>query len=340
MALEATTNTWWAYDCLAAHAGRVLVVNPIKTRLIAEARVNTDELSAEVLARLFYGSFICEVWVPDEPTRGYRQLISHRISLAQEGTRLKNRIHGILHRQQVRCPHRRLFSRRGREWLGRIDLPEMGKLLVKQNLDLLKSTEDALTEIGQRLARLAQGDERVAVLMQIPGISIFGALAIMAEIGEISRFGSPKKPSGYAGPVPSLHRSGQDNSSGPITKAGRSRLRWILVEAAHVAVRYDRQLGRFFYRLRARKATNVAVVATARKMLVIIWHLLSRDGAYRCRRVQMVARTFQERGWAVGEKDRRESSKDFILERLRHIHVNDLTRFKRDKDTYYLNESA
>lgn len=339
VALEATTNTWWAYDCLSAHAGRVVVVNPIKTRLIAEARINTDELSAEVLARLLQSNFICEVWVPDERTRRYRQLISHRIRLAQEGTRLKNRIHAILHRQQIRPAHGNLFSRAGRDWLESIDLPEMEKLLVRQNLRLLKCTEEALAEIDQLLARLAQEDKRVPILMQIPGINIFGALAILSELGEVTRFASAKKLSSYAGLVPSLHRSGQKNTSGSITKAGRSRLRWVMVEAAHVAVRYDPQLGRFFRRLRAKKGTNVAVVATARKMLVIIWHLLSGDGVYRGRRVEMVARKFLEWGWKVGEQDRCGSKSEFILERLHQIEINGLTHIKVGRRAYSLSEA-
>lgn len=215
VALEATANTvrlrvrlrltrsahgeaWWAYDCLAAHAGRVVVVNPLKTRLIAEARINTDErspersrrrLSAEALARLLESNFIvrlrltnvCEVWVPDERTRRYRQLISHHIRLAQEATRLKNRIHAILHRHQIRSPYRDLFTCAGRAWLQRIDLPEVEKLLTRQNLQLLKTTEEALAEMDQLLARLAQDDERVPILMQIPGINVFTALAILAE---------------------------------------------------------------------------------------------------------------------------------------------------------------
>lgn len=177
------------------------------------------------------------------------------------------------------------------------------------------------------------------ILIQISGINIFGALAILGEIGEITPFANAKKLSGYAGLVPSLHRSEQKNSSGPTTKAGRSRLRWVMVEAAHVAVRHDAQLGRFSYRLRARKGTDVAIVATPRKMLVVIWHLLREDGVYPGRRVEMLARKFQEWGWTVGEKDRCGSDNDFILERLRHIHVNDLTHFKRGKEARYLTHS-
>lgn len=336
VALEASTNTWWAYDCLAARAGRVVVVNPIKTRLIAQARISTDELSAEALARLLQSNFVCEVWVPEERTRGYRQLISHRIRLAQEGTRLKNRIHATLHRQQIRSPYGNLFGRAGRAWLRKLELPELERLLLRQNLDLLKSSEEALAEVDQLLARLAQEDQRVPILMQIPGINIFSSLAILAEIGEIGRFPSAKKLSSYAGLVPSLHRSGQKHNSGGITKAGRCRLRWILVEAAHVAVRHDPQLGRFYHRLRAKKGTNVAVVATARKMLVVIWHLLSGDGVYRGRQVQMVARKFLEWGWKVGQKDRCGTSKEFVFTRLHQIQINNLTHMQLGRQAHGL----
>lgn len=340
VALEASTNTWWAYDCLAARAGRVVVVNPIKTRLIAQARISTDELSAEALARLLQSNFICQVWVPEERTRAYRQVISHRIRLAQEGTRLKNRIHAILHRHQIHSRYGSLFSRVGRAWLRKLELPEPEKLLLRQNLDLLESSEEALAEVDELLARLAQEDDRVPILMQIPGINIFSALAILAEIGEIGRFPSANNLSSYAGLVPSLHSSGQKHSSGPITKAGRACLRWVLVEAAHVAARHDPQLGRFYHRLRVKKGTNVAVVATAHKMLVVIWHLLSGDGVYRGRKVEMVARKFLEWGRKVGQTDRPGSSNEFVLRRLHQIQINNLTQVRTGRRVYPLSETG
>lgn len=220
VALEASANTWWSYDCLVAHAGRIVVVNPIKTRLIAQARISTDELSAGVLARLLQSNFVCEVWMPDERTRRYRQLISHRIRLVQEATRLKHRIHAILHREEIRCPYRDLFSHAGEAWLERTDRPEVDKMLLRQNLHLLRATEEVLTETVQALARLAQERERVPILMQSPGINVCGALTTLAEIGDIARFANPKKLSSYAGLVPSPHRSGQKNSKGSITKVG------------------------------------------------------------------------------------------------------------------------
>ena len=104
--------------------------------------------------------------------------------------------------------------------LKRIDLPKVEKLLLRQNLQLLKATEETLAEIDQLLARLAQEDERVPMLMQIPGINVFGALAILAGIRGITRFANPKKPPSHAGLAPSLHRSGRRTAPAPSLKRG------------------------------------------------------------------------------------------------------------------------
>lgn len=93
----------------------------------------------------------------------------------------------------------------------------MEKILITQNLQLLESTQQALAEMNHLLARLAKQDERVPILMQIPGINVFAALTILAEVGDIARFANAKKLSSYAGSVPSVHRSGQKHSTGRIT---------------------------------------------------------------------------------------------------------------------------
>jgi hypothetical protein len=93
-------------------------------------------------------------------------------------------------------------------------------------------------------------------------------------------------------------------------------------------------LGRFYYRLRAKKGTNVAVVATAPKMLVVIWHLLSGDGVYRGRQVQMIARKFLEWGWKVGQRNRCATTNEFVFTRLHQIHINNLTRVQRGRHAY------
>lgn len=101
VALEATCNTFAIVRLLQQHAGRVVVSNPLRTRAIAEAKIKTDKVDAEVLVRLLASGWLPEVWVPDDLTQTLRQQVTHRARLVQQQTRLKNRVHSILHRNLV-----------------------------------------------------------------------------------------------------------------------------------------------------------------------------------------------------------------------------------------------
>ena len=124
--------------------------------------------------------------------------------------------------------------------------------------------------VSKRIDALAKQDERATWLMSMPGIGYYSAMLILAEIGDIGRFPSPKQLSSYAGLVPSVHESGDRTRYGRITKEGSRWLRWIMVEAAQQASRRPGRLRRFHER-----------VALARKMLEIVYYLLRRHECYR-----------------------------------------------------------
>ena len=112
VALEATCNTYAIARLLLQHAGRVIVSNPVRTRAIAEAKIKTDKVDVETLVRLLAGGWLPEVWLPDDRTQTFRQQVAHRARLVQQQTRLKNRIHGILHRNLVLgCPRSDLLGK-------------------------------------------------------------------------------------------------------------------------------------------------------------------------------------------------------------------------------------
>lgn len=116
--LEATCNTHAIVRLLQGHAGRVVVSNPLRTRAIADAKIKTDKVDAEILVRLLAGGWLPEVWIPDDATLMLRHQVTHRISLVQQRTRLKNRVHAILRRNLVPgCPRSDLFGKGGRRWL-------------------------------------------------------------------------------------------------------------------------------------------------------------------------------------------------------------------------------
>jgi transposase len=109
---------------LASRAGRVVVSNPAKTRAIAEAKVKTDKVDAEILAQLLAADYLPAVWLPDAQTSALRRQVLHRAQLVRQRTGLKNQVHAILHRNLVpRYPATDLFGHKGRAWLADQDLP-------------------------------------------------------------------------------------------------------------------------------------------------------------------------------------------------------------------------
>jgi transposase len=294
--LEVTTNTWHLYDLLNQYAGRVVVANPYKTKLIAEAHIKSDKVDALVLARLLAARFIADIWVPDHAIRQQRQLAAHRASLTQQSTCIKNRLHALLNRHNLRCPHQDLFTRAGRDWLEQLTLSPVDALQLRHGLRQLDVLNDTIHESQRLIAQQACGDARIPRLLEITGIGVFAAYSILAQIGDIARFPSPKKLTAFAGLVPSLHQSGQRSFNGHITKAGSPMLRWLMVEAARTAIRFDPHWQVLHQRLKQRRGSSVATVAIARKLLVVVWHLLHDQTHYHYLREQTFITKLQE--WA------------------------------------------
>ena len=282
VALEATGNTWAIAALLASRAGRVVVSNPVKTRAIAEAKVKTDKVDAQILAQLLAADFLPPVWRPDAQTAALRRQVLRRAHLVRQRTRLKNQVHAILHRNLIpRCPASDLFGIKGRAWLADQQLPPDERTTASALLRQLDFQDHELALIDSDLARVALGRDDVHRLMSIPGVDAIVALSIVAAIGEATRFRSPDKLVCYFGLNPRVRQSGGHTAShGRITKAGPGHARGMLVEAAWAASRTPGPLRAFYQRVRARHGMQIAVVATARKLAVLCWHLLIKGEDY------------------------------------------------------------
>ena len=297
--LEATGNAWYVYDLLEPLVSRVVVGVTQQIRLIAAAMVKTDRKDALTLARLLAVNIIPAVWVPPLPVRDLRALISHRQRLVQEQTRLKNRLHSVLHRQQVVPPKGEVFAQTNRPWWLALTLPAGEKLRLRQDLSQLEQVAVLIAEVDSELQRLSlvePWNQQMPYLLQLPGIGLLTAMTILAAIGDISRFPTAKKLVGYAGLGARIHASGETHYTGGITKQGRKELRAVLVEAAWVAVRYDPFWQARFEHLAARKEAPKAIVAVARMLLVVIWHVLTEQVADRQANPEKVAAYFLQ--WA------------------------------------------
>jgi transposase len=280
--LEATGNAAAVVEAIAPHVGRVVVANPRQVRLIAHAKIKTDAIDAAVLARLYASNFLPEVWIPDQRTLALRRQVTRRNQVVRQRVRLKTIVQSILHAHLVpQCPHADLFGHKGRAWLTAQHLPEDEREAVERHVREYDRAGEDLRVVERELARGALADASVKRLMTIPGIDMVVAVGLTAAIGPIERFKKPDQLVSYIGLNPSVHQSGEGPARhGRITKQGRTHARTMLVEAAWQAVRGPGPLRAFYQRVSSRRGNHVAAVAVARKLAVIVWHLLVKGEDY------------------------------------------------------------
>ena len=281
LALEATTNTWAVVDVLRPWVAQVVVSNPLRTKAIAQAKVKTDKVDAQVLAQLLRCDYLPSVWQPDASTARLRQLTTLRSALVSDRTRLKNRVRSVLAGRLIEPPMSWLFGEAGLAWLAEQDLPPEERGVVDAQLRLLESVERELEGVDRQLKQLAYQNDKAKLLMTRPGVSHGTALALLAALGDISRFRDGDHAASYLGLVPSTRQSAHRCYHGPITKAGNSHARWMLTQGVQHLATHPGPLGVCFRRLCQRKNRNVAITAAARKLVTIAYLMLKHNEPYR-----------------------------------------------------------
>jgi len=158
------------------------------------------------------------------------------------------------------------------------------------NLKQLQSLEESVQAITVKIAQEAIDRPDVKLLMGFTGIDYYSAMLLLSEMGPITRFPSAKKLVSYAGLAPSIRQSADHTVHGRITRDGNKYIRWILIEAAQNASRFDPKLRPFYLRVAARRGHQKAITAVARKMLVSIYHVLKRQEEYHGQRDELLER--------------------------------------------------
>ncbi|MBT7782029.1 MAG: IS110 family transposase [Anaerolineae bacterium] len=283
--LESTSNAWEIYDLISPLVGRALVANPLKVGQIAGAKVKTDRLDVERLIILLIADIVPEVWVPPHHVRDLRALISHRWRIHKQISMTKNRLHSFIHRFNLIPPEGPLFSKSNCIWWEEQEFSSMVRLQIEQDLLILEHLTAHKEAIHQELACLSNRKpwaEDAVFLMQVPGLGVVLTMTVLSAIGDISRFEKAKNLVGYAGLGAGVHDSGLKHQGKGITKSGRKELRWAMVEAAWGAVRSNLHWKAQYEQFKKRgKHSNEAIVAVARKLLVAIWHMLTKGEPHR-----------------------------------------------------------
>jgi transposase len=273
-AFEAAFGTGWLVELLEGYGFAPHLVHSLRCKAIASARLKNDKVDAAILAQLLRADLLPEAWIAPPPVRQLRALLRHRVALVRLRTLLRNRIHAIVADHGHDRPAGGYWSGPGRAWLASLQLPAVSRELVEDDLALIGALETVIDRLDWEIRQRGRSDPRVKVLTQLPGVGPFIALVILAEIGDVSRFGSARKLASWAGLTPTVRGSDRAAHYGHISKQGSVLLRWALCEAAQTAKRSP-QFAASFQAIARRRGKKIATTAVARKLLTRAWHLLT-----------------------------------------------------------------
>jgi transposase len=266
---------WPAFArAVAPEADKLVMVHPQRMKAIASARLKNDKVDSATLAHLSRADLLPEAWMANEGTQQARMLTRLRITLGQQRAKAKNQLQAVLHQEGFVKPVADVFGKSGRVWLAGLALSPAARMVVDVWLKVVDQMDAAIATQQKALAEMAKLDARAKWLQTVPGIGSYSAMVILAEVGEIERFGSKRALASYAGLTPVVRESAGKRKRGSIGHHGSGTLRWTLLQVAQVAARCSPAARAWYLRLKQRKPTQVALIALARKLLTAVWALL------------------------------------------------------------------
>jgi len=283
--VEACYGWEYFYDEARPLVEELIMAHPLKTRLIAEARIKTDSIDSEGLAQLLRAGLIPEAYAPPFETRDKKALLRYRSSLTGFKVMLKNIVHSVLARNHIEdgsfCCLSDKFGKKGKSYLRSVTLRGNDTEILNHYLDLLEEVEAKMRLVEGRIRAVVRSDEICDLLKTLPGVGDIISMLIRYEVDDIERFVSSARLCSYAGLVPRTYSSGKRTYQGRITKQGNKWLRWAMVEAAQRAIVNDPELRAFYFRIAGKKGGKLARVAVARRLLKIAYWVWKEKRPYR-----------------------------------------------------------
>jgi transposase len=279
--VEATASYEWLVTLIEPLAKEVVLANPSKLRVIAESTKKTDQLDAQILAEFLVLDMIPRAYRPTPRQRDHRVLVRHRQFLKQTTTALKNKMRRVL--SNYNADRKDLFT--DAAWktaLKTAAVSAADEFVLEQLHAQWQALEVQLLDLSKRLKAFAaeappREAEARAKLATIPGVGSVTINVVISELGVISRFPSSKAVCAYAGLVPRVRQSASKGKDLGITKEGSPLLRWALVEAGWRMIRQSAAWRRIYDKIKARASGKKAIVAVARRLLVVMAAML-REG--------------------------------------------------------------
>ncbi len=276
VAVESVGFYHWFWDTVRPKVQTLRLADPAGVRACAGRQTKTDRNDSLLLARLLHEDRLPMAYVPDEPVRALRELCRHRHRLARQLALARRHLRWVALKNNLPGPTT-FISDRAQKWLLSQDakLNATHRLAARQLLDQIITLERQLadTELALKAAVATHPElaPTLALIQSVPGVGFISAVTILCECGDIRRFDSIDELSSYAGLCPRVTQSGETAHHGHISKQGPPILRWVLQQAAWVAIRCDPNARRIYARIAKRAGNKKAATALARKLLSYAW---------------------------------------------------------------------
>lgn len=281
LTVEPVLNYLWFLDQVEPYVKSVHPANPLRVRIIAEAKNKTDKYDSLMLAELLRINFLPESYYVPKHIRKLRDIVRQRCSFVGIRTGIKCRIRHLLFLNGSRVKATDISSPLALKQIKKLCLSDTIRKSVHQCLSIIKNLDKEIKALEQEIERNSPNSECIELLMTIPGIGILRATIIYVEIGDINRFKSKKAFSSYTGLVPIVRSSGEKVNTGKITKVGSRALRTVLIEAAIEASKKSEYLRRMNSRLTYRGNDKKARTAIAHMLAIIIYSMLKKKEPFR-----------------------------------------------------------
>lgn len=277
VAVESTGNTDYFVRELEGLVKQVKIINPTQFKIISSSVKNTDASASITIARYLSKGLIPEVRMRSKEESQIASLIGTRDKFVKLRSALKNKIHNILNANGIVTKREVFSSEKGLGAVLDLKVGEIYRFELEIVVEQIRGLNKSIDKINEELSDRGKKISGHKNLSSITGIGDISAAILMNAIGDVNDFRDDKKLAAYFGIVPRVHISNETSHYGRITKMGNKIARTALVQSALIAIRYNSYLRNFYMKLKAKKGSGKAIIATARKLLTIIYKTLKNN---------------------------------------------------------------
>ena len=279
LAVEATGNSSYVYRHCIDLVAKLVVVNTMQFKVITKSCKKTDKNDAKLLAEFLSKDMLPAARVKSVLDDRLHSLVDSRNKFIELRTRLKNKIHNLLNRCGIKIKKTSLASIKGLNRVLDYKVDELVKFELEQMVAEIKNLNKRVEQFDDKIAEFGSKLPGFENVSSIKGIGTNTAVTLLSSIGDINDFEDEKKLAAYFGLVPRVNNSNETVSHGRITKRGDGLVRKSLLQCALIAIKYNQKLFGFYDKIKTKRGFAKAIVATARKLLTIVYYTL-KNGWY------------------------------------------------------------